>query len=100
MFDRDLLSRPVPNFYDDSETLWKIYQYINRKLYKKCMRCPIRMKKFDSLLNEFLELYGRAKAKEIEFEEKNGESFQRPFDYFRLSGRNNKGIFIKIKFRS
>lgn len=99
-FNEKLLSLPTPKFCDDSETFWKVYQYINKKLYKKCMRCPFQMGKFEKLFNEFYEVYGRAKAKEDEYKEKTGESLRKPFDYFRSTARRHKGVFDGIKYRS
>ena len=98
-FDNDLLSHPIPKFCDDSENLWEIYEYINRKLYRKCLRCPFKMKKFEKMFNEFLELYERAKAKEIEFEKKTGKSHKRPFNYFRDSSRYHKGLYQRLRFK-
>lgn len=98
-FDSALLSRPMPKFCDDSETLWQIYIYIKEMLSYKCRYNKIRMNKLELVSKEFLELYGRAKTKEIEFEKETGKSFQGPSDYFFYTGRNNKKVFSKIRSR-
>lgn len=98
-FNAQLLSNPMPKFYDDSETLLQIYTYILYKLYRRCLYSSQKIKQFELLEKQFLELYERAKAKEAKYEKENGQSFQRPFDFFIYTGRNNKGIFEKIRFK-
>ncbi len=99
-FDRLLLSRPTAKFCEDSDTLYRIYQYIKLKLQKKTYHCPIQDKKFIEMEMEFLNLYGRAKTKEDEYKEKTGESLRQPFDYFRSTPRRHKGVFDGIKYRA
>lgn len=99
-FDKELLSKPTAKFYDDSETLYRIFNYIQVKLKKKVDDHPSTMKKYEELEKQFKELYERAKAKETEYQKKNGESFQKPFDYFTYTGRNYRKVFEKIRYRS
>lgn len=96
----DLLNAPMPKFCDDSDTLYRIYQYIKRKLQRKTYRFPHQDMKFIEMEREFLDLYGRIKTQEDEFKEKTGKSFQEPFDYFRHSPKRYKGVYDKIRFRS
>lgn len=99
-FDSSLLSYLTPKFCDDSETLMKIYHYINKKLYKKCLNNPNKVKKFELLFEEFMRLYGRVVEKEREYKEKTGEDYQRPFDYFKDTSRYHKGLFGRLSFKS
>jgi len=98
-FNNLLLSRPMPKFYDDSETLWKIYQYIKSKLFKKAKNCPRRMEKLLILEQQFLEEYGIAKAKEEDIKAKTGKPAKGPFYYIGCITRKNEKIFSRIRFK-
>lgn len=97
-FSNILLQTPC-KLCEDSDTLYQVYQYIKRKLQKKTYRCPVQDKKFIEMEMEFLDLYGRTKAKEDEYKEKTGKSYQEPFDYFKDTSRYHKGLFGRIKYR-
>ena len=63
-YNADLLSMPF-KMREDSETLWKAWQYIE-KLWHKLDKCPAKKAKCEELKKQFMELYERAKAKEEE----------------------------------
>jgi hypothetical protein len=94
-----MLSLPPPKLCDDSETIHKIYNYIERKLSKKALYNSKRAEKYNKIKQELLEIYERIKTKEEEFEKKNGHAFQGPFDYFNGPKRNGKRVFKKIRFK-
>jgi len=94
-FNRLLLSTPIPKLFDDSETLFEIYKYINEKLKRKC-NTEIKLQKFELLEEGFIKLYERIKEKEKELEEKNEYPHKMPFTYFEGPNRNGKSIFGKI----
>lgn len=99
-FNSKLLSLPIPKFCDDSETLWKIYIFISKKLAKKCNNHPRRIEKYKLLEEEFLKLYERAKAKETELEKKTGQKNKGPFYYIILPHQNDAKILRRFEYRS
>lgn len=98
-YSRYLLSVPAPKFYEDSETLYKVYQYIKHKLQKKTYRSPIQDAKFIELERTFLELYESALEKEKEFKAKKGNDFRKWGNYFRDTSRYHKGLFARLKWK-
>lgn len=99
-YDKLLLNRGPPKLCEDLENLYKIYNYIERKLSKKALYNSKRAEKYNKLKQELLEIYERIKTKEEEFKAKTGDSFQRPFDYFKGPKRNGKRVFKKIRFKT
>ena len=93
-FSKDLLSRPIPKFRDDAETLWKMYQYIksrmNKKRYANC-------KTFQHLADKFMELYGRAKAKEIDNEKEGKNSKCGTFYFINMPNQCDRYIFMRLR---
>lgn len=98
-FNRSILSLPAPKFYDDSETLYRVYQYIKRKLQKKTYRCPKQDAKFLELERIFLELYESALEKEKDFKAKTGNNIRQWGDYFRDTSRYHKGVFGRLRWK-
>lgn len=96
-FDRNLLSQQIPKFCDDSERLLWIFQWIENKLSKKAMKHEGTRVKYERLKKQFLELYERAKAKEVEFEKKTGQSVCTPFNYFREANRRNPHLLRRLR---
>jgi hypothetical protein len=94
-FSSALLSNPYPKFCDDSEALWKIYQWIKRKLEKKC-KTDKRIEKFQKLEKQFLELYERAKKKEEDLKAKTGNANKGPFYYFGYTDKYHKGLSRRL----
>jgi len=99
-FNSLLLHRTFPDLYDDSERLWKMYLWINNKLKKKCIKDPIRLEKYLKLEKEFLELYGRAKTKEEEFEEEDKRTRFSPFYGFKGNNKRHPKLLDRIKQKS
>ncbi len=96
-FNQALLSNPKLKFYDDSQTLYKIYQYIKFKLQKKTYRCSVQDAKFIELERTFLELYESALEKEKNFKAKTGINLREWGDFFRDTSRYHKGLFGRLK---
>lgn len=99
ILDKNLLSKPTIKFYDDCERIWKIFQYIERKLKKKCKNHPEMLQKYLKLQQEFMELYERAKTKEDEYEKKKGKPFGQPFHYFKYTDKRYKEIYSGLRFK-
>ena len=99
-FDRLLLSRPMPKFCDDSETLWKFYEYISFNLVRKAKKSTPKRDKCETLINEFLGLYERIKTKEKELETKTGYAGKGPFYYFDAPRQNGREVFKRLRQRS
>lgn len=99
-FDSALLSKPMPKFCDDSETILKIYEWLQRKYLPKCKNMPERLEKFYKLEREFLELYERAKKKEEDLKAKTGDTSKEPFSYIYLSDRRHQRVFSHAKSTS
>ncbi len=96
-YNKYLLNQKTPKFYEDCSTLWGIYKYLILKIKPKCVKNSIWLAKVEKLERKFLELYGRAKAKEIEFEKKTGKSINEPFTYFREANRYHPTIFNRLR---
>lgn len=91
-YNRLLLTEPTCKFCDDSETLNKIFDYIIKNLSHKFTSKHLK------LIEEFKELYERAKIKENELEEKTGKANKGPFYYFKGSHRNYKTVLARLKY--
>jgi len=92
-----LLNQKTPKFCDDCSVLWGIYEYLILKIKPKCVKNSVWLSKVEKLEQKFLELYGRAKAKEDEFEKKTGKSIQASFSYFSEAGRHNPTLFNRLR---
>ena len=93
-----LLSKPCPKFGEDCETLWRVYQYILRKLKPKARGNLAWLENIEKLEKEFLEIYERAKTKENELKKTHGKSFPPPGLYFEGSHRRVPRIYQKIRY--
>jgi hypothetical protein len=96
-YNKYLLNQKTLKFYDDCSTLWGIYEYLILKIKPKCVKNPVWLAKVEKLEQKFLELYGRAKAKEDEFEKKTGKPIQASFSYFSEAGRHNPTLFNRLR---
>jgi hypothetical protein len=97
-YNKNLLSCPMPKMYDDSETLYQMYQYIKLKLQKKC-NYGNRQDKFLKLEKEFLDIYEQIKKKEKNIETETGQSVGKPFYYIRVTDKRIEKIFSGIRIR-
>jgi hypothetical protein len=97
-FMANLLSVPMPYMGDDSDTLIRIFNYINIKLAKRVGKCPIRQKKFIKLQQEFLDLYEKIEKKELEKEAEG--SGKEPFHFIRLPDKRRQRIFWSLRKRA
>jgi len=95
MFDTNLLSNPSI-LEDGSHTLWRIYQYILRKLRRK-LKHPNAILKFDKMEKQFLEIYAQIEKKELEAEAKN--SVKKMFYRFPENNRNRPTLFGRIRYK-
>lgn len=95
----ELLSKPIPNFYDDSSTLYKKYNYILKNLERKCNNVE-KLEAFKGLETKFLELYEQAKTKEEDYEKKTGKPRRESFDYFGDLDRGYKDVFRRIRYKA
>lgn len=98
-FNPLLLAFPKPKFRDDAETLWKVWEYIEDKLWKKLDKCSGKKAKCEKLKKEFMKLYEQAKNKEKELEAKKKHPTQMPFYYFKSIGRQGDSAFRSALFR-
>ncbi len=97
MFDKNLLSKPMPKFGEDSEDLLKMWLYIERRLKKKTRRSPQCYEQFMKLENQFKDLYERVKAKEEDLKAEAKNHFPRPFNYFDSSYRRHPKILDRLR---
>jgi len=96
-YNRILLNQKTLKFWDDCSTLWGIYEYLILKIKPKCVKNSVWLAKVEKLEQKFLELYGRTKAKEDEFEKKTGQSVGTPFSYFREANRRHPHLFGRLR---
>jgi hypothetical protein len=94
-FDRNLLNYPCV-LGDGSHTLWRIYQYILKKLKKK-LKHPNSISKFCEMEKQFLEIYAQIEKKELEEEAKN--SIKKMFYRFPETKRNRPTLFGRIRYK-
>jgi 6-pyruvoyl-tetrahydropterin synthase len=97
-FDSKLLSTPMPKFREDSEILLNIYNWIVRRLAKRC-KTPQKQAKYLELQNEFLGLYERIKEKEKDLEGKAKHKTQRWGYSFPSIDRNLQTVFRGLRFK-
>jgi hypothetical protein len=93
-----LLSRPACKFYQDSEFLWKMYQYTLSLKYK--CKTQRSLQRFKEQEKQFLEIYERAKAKEKDLEGSAKHPSKRPFFYFQGPKRDRRKLYCKLIARS
>ena len=95
-FDAALLSTPF-KMREDSETLWKAWQYIE-KLWHKLDKCPAKKAKCEQLKQQFMELYERAKAKEEERKATPSHRTQMSLYFIDFIGRKVEEAFRRAKY--
>lgn len=96
-FDPNLLSRPMPNFSDDSKTLFEIMQFLEKKIYSnKYKKFPRTIEKFIIKHKHFLELYERAKAKEEQNQKEKGLKTWQLFYRIRMPNQDDRTISKRL----
>ena len=98
-FNSKLLCYPMPKG-DCCERLWRIYQWIISHLRPKDLINAKRKKKIDDLIEEFLELYERTKAKEEEREREETHFTQGLFYHIEFINRSHKDLFDGLTKRT
>jgi len=82
---------------DSCETFELMYKYIERKLLRKCRHSAEWREKTNELLTEFEHIYGRTKAKEIEFKEA-GKKLE-PFYRVKIVDRDLQTVCNRLRQR-
>jgi hypothetical protein len=95
-FDRNLLA--FPGVGDNLKRLWQIYLYI-KTLKHKSNKFPEWQAKVARLEQEFLELYGRQEAKEIEHKKEDKKPAMFPFYYIKLSRKSDNTILSGLQLK-
>ena len=95
-----ILKIPMPKFYEDSTTLWSIYQYIKINLQKKTYYHENSDKKFLELERIFLDLYDKILQKEKDIEAKTGMPAQRTFNYFDYPDKYRRKLFRRLEHKT
>lgn len=98
-FDSTLLLHPIPKLYEDCEKVKKVFQYIEKKLYKKAKR-DCDKEKYEKLKLMFLEEYGRTFTKEENYETKTCYGPKEPLFYFKISHSSARRIWQGIRYRT
>jgi hypothetical protein len=97
-YDRPLLSKPMPKFYNDADTLFEMYEYVKVFLSKK-IKVGNKEAKFLEYEKIFLGLYERAKKKEAELKEKEEATSAMSFGYYFNGHRYRKGLLELLRKR-
>lgn len=92
--DNLLLSRPVPELRDSEKMLYGIYKLAQSKYHKLNTNKQI---KFLKLQGEFLEIYGRIKAKQEEQGTKIKYRTQVPGYYIAMPRRRKQSILNRLR---
>lgn len=95
-FNAALLATPAPLLRESSKSLWRVYSYILTRLRRSIAKDQKRLEKFILLELKFLEIYGRAKAKEKELEGKTEHQTQRSFYIIRGVNPKDERIFARL----
>lgn len=98
-YSSKLLQTPHPKLREDSETLWYVWEYIEKKLWKKLDSLPIKKARCELLKQIFMELYERTKIKEKEREKDSRHPTQMPFYFIKRVGGQDEKAFISAKYR-
>jgi len=99
VFDKGLLTHPVPDLRDRAADLYSLYHYVKDKLMKKTRNIPNRKAKCEALEKEFLELYGRAITKEEELKGQKKRRTEQPFYSFASIGGKDEEIYNRFRFK-
>lgn len=99
-FDSMLLTQTSANFGDNLKTILRMFRYIEKRLQKKTLRCPIQRDKFLILRSQFLEVYDKASTKEKDSEATKGNKAKRAFYYITLPNKSDRTIFDGIRRKS
>lgn len=91
-----LLSMPTPDFRESTKTLDEIYRNILKRWHKIK---PWHIAEAERLKTEFLELYERAKTKEIERKKEKDHKTQEPFYRIECLTKDEREILFRFRFR-
>jgi hypothetical protein len=98
-YSAKLLGIPAPKLREDSETLWHVWQNIEKFLWYKLRSCPAKKVKCEKLKQEFMELYERTKIKEKERESEKRHPTQMPLYYITRLGKQDEEAFRSSLYR-
>lgn len=96
-YDHLLLSKPIPKFKDDAESLKNIYEWIRSTYKRKIENIPNGIYKFTILEKQFMGLYERAIAKEKELKETTGNIGKEPFYFIQWPNKYGRRIFERLR---
>ena len=99
-FDANLLSKPSIKFGHDSKYLFTIFEFIEKKLFKKCINNTIRLKRYNDLKKQFLELYEQIQTKEKELEGKTEHITQGSLYFIPSLDKKSEELFGRFIWQS
>lgn len=99
-YDNILLSGTY-KLSDDLSDLEKFYEYCKSLYFKKAKsgNIPTKQRKCFEIIDEYLELYERVKAKEKERKEQTSHFTQRPFYRFPMLDKKNERIYGRLRIQ-
>ena len=95
-FDRMLLSYPAI-IGDNLDVIWECFLYIEIKRLKKIRNHPSKLKEYELLKQEFLNLYEWTKAKEEKLKEKTPTKVEIPFYFIYLSDSGLEEVWRRLR---
>ena len=98
-FDSKLLTNPA-RLRNDETDLWRIFEFIEKKLAKKLRGTPGEKIKYEALKQEFLNLYGQIKAKKENKEAVPENQTEEPFYFFMCVSRSDDEILTRLRYKS
>lgn len=96
-FDKDLLKNAL-KLNDDETDLWKIWECIQKKLWKKLEYSPGKKKKCEELKQRFMELYESIKTQKENGQTKTRNKTQMPFYHIEHPRHGDQEIFFRLKY--
>ena len=96
-FDKMLLSKPTPKFCEDSETLWRIYEYISFALVRRAKAGSRKRERVEQQIEEFLAIYERITKKEKDLEGKDNRFGKGSFYSLTIPDGYSKMLRDRIK---
>jgi hypothetical protein len=99
-FSFGLSNTPIPKFNQDEEDIWKIWLYIEKKLWNKLKKTPVRKRQCEELKQKLLKTYERIKTKKKNGETKDKNKTEEPFYRLECSSRSNQEILFRLRQRS
>lgn len=98
-FSEILLCTPCKLHHDESD-LWKIWIYIEKKLWHKLEKTPSRKLECEQLKNQFLDTYERIKTKKENGQAKEKNKTEECLYWINCSSRRNDEIFTRLRYRT